>query len=275
LTRKDLTMEYVNIDTSMRTTRLSATQIVYAVKQLKMDIYFTDVSRKYGVREHTIYKKYDHLTPSELQRLKGLERKNTQLKKLVVDVSLDKEIFDNVLRNNSEGTRKRELLLHIVTHCNVSQRRARRLLELSRCRYHCTSRKKDDRALRMRLKDLAYPLPRYPYIRLTVVLNGEGRSVNHKRICHMFVDEWLIVGTKRCKKRVGQRRVRPLPATERAERWSIGFVRAQLADGRSFRLLTARAQVSRENVCLEITQSLPANGVTQAMDRGNDSVRKT
>ena len=43
----------------------------------------------------------------------------------------------------------------------ISERRACRLLVLHRsvCRYE--SRRKDDRALRMRLKELAYSRPRY------------------------------------------------------------------------------------------------------------------
>ena len=49
----------------------------------------------------TIYdwrKKYDGLSPSELKRLKELERENAQLKKLVAELSLDKQILQDVLR---------------------------------------------------------------------------------------------------------------------------------------------------------------------------------
>ncbi len=55
---------------------------------------------KYGVSQQTFYrwrKKYGGLAPSELQRLKELERENTQLKKLVADLSLDKQILQDVL----------------------------------------------------------------------------------------------------------------------------------------------------------------------------------
>ena len=56
--------------------------------------------RKYGISQQTFYRwrrKYGGLAPRELQRLKELERENTQLKKLVADLSLDKQILQDVL----------------------------------------------------------------------------------------------------------------------------------------------------------------------------------
>ena len=119
----------------------------------------------------------------------------------------------------------------------------------------------------MRLKELAYSRRRYGYRRLTVLQQREGWPVNHKRIYRFYGEEELLVRTKRRKKRAAQRRLRPLPATEPGEHWSIDFVSDQLAAGCRFRVLTAIDQVSRECVCLEMAQSLPTNAVTQALDR--------
>ena len=85
----------------MRKTRFSETEIIYAVKQLEMGISIKEIARKYGVYENTVYwwrKKYDVLSPSELKRLKELERENAQLKKLVAELSLDKQILQDVLQ---------------------------------------------------------------------------------------------------------------------------------------------------------------------------------
>ena len=85
----------------MRQSRFSQTEIVYAVKQVEMGVPIKEIARKYGVCENTIYqwrKKYDGLSPSELKRLKDLERENSQLKKLVAELSLDKQILQDVLR---------------------------------------------------------------------------------------------------------------------------------------------------------------------------------
>jgi len=60
----------------------------------------SELSRKYGVSEKTLYawrKKYGGLSPSELQRLKQLESENRKLKGLVADLSLDKQILQDVL----------------------------------------------------------------------------------------------------------------------------------------------------------------------------------
>ena len=65
-----------------------------------MGISVKEIARKYGVCENTVYqwrRKYDGLSPSELRRLKDLERENSQLKKLVAELSLDKEILQDVL----------------------------------------------------------------------------------------------------------------------------------------------------------------------------------
>ena len=153
----------------------------------------------------------------------------------------------------------------------VSERRGCRLIELHRSVFYYQSRKKDDRALRMRLKELAYSRPRYGYRRLTVLLQREGWAVNHKHVYRIYGEEGLRVQTKRSKKRAAQRRLKPLPATGPGERWSIDFVSDQLADGRRFRVLTAIDQVSRECVCLETAQRLPADSVIQALDRAMET----
>jgi len=54
-----------------------------------------------GISSATFYnwkKKYGGLGVSELRRLKSLEEENSRLKKLVADLSLDKEILQDVLQ---------------------------------------------------------------------------------------------------------------------------------------------------------------------------------
>ena len=43
-------------------------------------------------------KKYDGLLPSEMRRLKQLEGENSKLRKVVADLSLDKEMLQDALR---------------------------------------------------------------------------------------------------------------------------------------------------------------------------------
>jgi len=117
------------------------------------------------------------------------------------------------------------------------------VLHRSVCRYQAHGR--DDRALRLRLKELAYARPRYGYRRLTTLLQREGWPVNHKRVHRIYREEELMVRTKRRKRRVAEVRVKLPSAVEVGERWSIDFVSDQLVDGRRFRILTAVDHVSR------------------------------
>jgi putative transposase len=61
----------------------------------------TEVCRKAGVSEATFYKwrkKFGGLMPSEMKRLKQLEEENGKLKKIVADLSLDKEMLQDVMK---------------------------------------------------------------------------------------------------------------------------------------------------------------------------------
>lgn len=82
----------------------SEAQIIEALKQMEAGRSAADVGRQYGVSKHTIYAwkaKYGGLEVSEAQELKQLREENTRLKKLVADLSLDKDMLQSVIRKNS------------------------------------------------------------------------------------------------------------------------------------------------------------------------------
>ncbi len=85
----------------MKRSKFSESQIVFAIKQAETGTRVSEVCRKMGISEATFYnwkKKYGGLGVSELRRLKNLEEENAQLKKLVADLSLDKQILQDVLK---------------------------------------------------------------------------------------------------------------------------------------------------------------------------------
>jgi putative transposase len=60
-----------------------------------------DICRKVGISPATYFnwkKKYDGLLPTEMRRLKLLEDENSKLRKLVADLSLDREMLQYVIR---------------------------------------------------------------------------------------------------------------------------------------------------------------------------------
>ena len=62
-----------------------------------------DVAREVGVSKHTLYAwkaKYGGMEVSQAQEAKQLRDENTRLRKLVADLSLDKEALQSVIRKN-------------------------------------------------------------------------------------------------------------------------------------------------------------------------------
>ncbi len=85
----------------MRKSKFTGSQIVFALRQAESGIKVAEVCRKMGISEPTFYlwkKKYGGLGTSELRRLKSLESENSQLKRLVADLSLDKHMLQEVIK---------------------------------------------------------------------------------------------------------------------------------------------------------------------------------
>src|SRR5437899_8443211 len=86
---------------TMKRSKFSEEQIVYAIRQAESGTPVGDLCRQLGVSDATFYawkKKYAHLGVSELRRLRQLEEENSQLKRLVADLSLDKHMLSEALR---------------------------------------------------------------------------------------------------------------------------------------------------------------------------------
>lgn len=78
-------------------------QMIGALKQMAAGRSAADVARELGVSKHTIYAwkaKYGGLEVNEAHRLREPEDEKHRLKKLVADLSLDKEMLKAVIRKN-------------------------------------------------------------------------------------------------------------------------------------------------------------------------------
>src|SRR5438309_11257634 len=88
---------------SMSRSRHSEAEIIAALKQVDAGRAVEDVAREVGVSKHTIYAwkaKYGGMDVSQAQEAKQLRDENTKLKKLVVDLSLDKEMLKALIAKN-------------------------------------------------------------------------------------------------------------------------------------------------------------------------------
>ena len=85
----------------IKCSKFSDQQIAFLLRQGEEGTSVEEVCRKAGISVQTYYrwrKKYGGLMPSEMKRLKQLEEENQRLKRLVADLSLDKEMLQEVLR---------------------------------------------------------------------------------------------------------------------------------------------------------------------------------
>ncbi|MFA5902149.1 MAG: transposase, partial [Hyphomicrobium sp.] len=79
----------------MKRSKFSEAQIAFVLRQAEEGTSVEEVCRKIGISQATFYawkKKYGGLMPSEMKRLRQLEEENGRLKRIVADLSLDKEM---------------------------------------------------------------------------------------------------------------------------------------------------------------------------------------
>ena len=85
----------------MKASRFSEAQKAFVLKQGADGVLLVEICRKVGISQATYFnwkKKYDGLLPTEMRRLKQLEDENAKLKRIVADLTLDKEMLQEVVR---------------------------------------------------------------------------------------------------------------------------------------------------------------------------------
>ena len=85
----------------MKRSKFTESQIIFALRQAETGVKVQEVCRKMGISEATFYnwkKKYGGLGVTELRRLRQLEEENAKLKQIVADLSLDKQMLQDILK---------------------------------------------------------------------------------------------------------------------------------------------------------------------------------
>ena len=85
----------------MKKPRFTEQQIAHALRQAERGAPAAEVCRKLGVSEATFYawkKRYVGMGVAELRRVRQLEDENRRLKQVVADLTLDKQMLQEVLQ---------------------------------------------------------------------------------------------------------------------------------------------------------------------------------
>lgn len=87
----------------MKKSKFTEQQNAFALKQSETGTSVAEVTRKMGISDVTFYnwkKKYGGIGITEIRRLRQLEDENSRLKQIVADLTLDKQMLQDVLKKN-------------------------------------------------------------------------------------------------------------------------------------------------------------------------------
>ena len=150
---------------------------------------------------------------------------------------------------------------------SVSQRRACRVVGISRSVLRYQARERDDSQVITVLQQLSAQNPRWGFSKMFAWLRNRGYRWNHKRVYRVYCAMKLNLRIRR-RQRLPKRFPQQLSVPLRANLcWSLDFMRDTLVTGQKFRTLNVVDDFNREALAIEIDTSLPALRVTRVLDR--------
>jgi putative transposase len=156
---------------------------------------------------------------------------------------------------------------YLVTDEKLSNRKACKLMGISRTTCQYKAKPKDDTALQNALTTLTTKHVAIGYWQCCYRLWNKGYRWNHKRIYRVYTDMKLNI-RRRSKRRLPERLKIPLTTPTAANQiWSIDFMSDSLVDGRKFRVLNVIDDFNRESLAIEVDTSLPSLRVIRVLER--------
>ncbi len=150
----------------------------------------------------------------------------------------------------------------------TSARRSCRLLMIHHSVYYYKAHRREDAALRGRVREIAETRVRYGHWRIYTLLRREGWQDNHKRVYRVYKEEGLNLRSKRPRRNRAASHRLERPENNRLYKcWSMDFVSDALFDGKKFRALTIVDNYSRECLAIVPGQSLKGCDVVMALEQ--------
>ena len=254
----------------MKRSKHTEEHITYALRQSEAGTPVGDICRQLGVSEATFYlwkKKYAHLGVSELRELRQLREENVWLKRLVADLTLDKQILSDVVKKSCEAFAQAGL--GPLDAGTLPPSGAPGLSTGPVFAVGLVSPQPGPGS-----RSIARPHPGVGGGAAAVRLPAAPSVVAAGRLGHqpqagtsLIPPRWPAVA------HAGMPAQAPVSAPGcyipggRQERLSMDFVHDQLFDGRRIRLLTVVDQWSRESVLIEPRFSFRGQDVAERLDR--------
>jgi len=156
----------------------------------------------------------------------------------------------------------------MLDHLDITVKRSCELVGISRTGWYRPPRESTlNLAIRDRMRQLASDRPAFGSPRITILLQREFGTLNHKRVERLYADEGLQLPRRPKQRRRGINRPVPkIEATAPGQRASMDFVHDVLADGRRIRLFTLVDDFSRECLALEVDTSLSGQRVSRILE---------
>ena len=152
---------------------------------------------------------------------------------------------------------KREAAAQLREVFQMSERRACSVIAADRTVVRYQSVRPAETGLRARLRELANERRRFGYRRLFIMLRREGEPSGINRIYRLYREEGLMVRKRKARRRaIGTRAPIQVEAKPNA-RWSLDFVHDQMANGRRFRVLNIK-----DDVTLECLAAIPDTSIS-------------
>ena len=152
----------------------------------------------------------------------------------------------------------------------ISERRACRIVKISRSVRHYQARPRNDKDIIDVLHDIAKQHPRWGFHKMFAWIRNAGYRWNHKRVYRVYCAMKLNLRIHK-RKRLPKRFPQPLLEPTRANVcWSMDFMSDALVTGHRIRTLNVIDDFNREVLAIEVDTSLPAKRVIRVLDQISD-----